>query len=155
MNEILTSCFAVVGSLCLQDSATAEIRYGTGWSGAVITDKNGVVISSMTGSDAIVTPYTPKMYKVCSKNDCLFYKAGCTASGTEMKCTIWYSYHPSMPLRQIEITGAKDSVQAAIGHIKLVRSHRLIIPLASLQYDASDSLPPTCYSRAGCKRSKE
>jgi hypothetical protein len=56
-----------------------------------------------------------------------------------------------MPLRQIEITGETRKVEIAIGHLKLIRSRRLIVPLSRFQYDANDALPPTCYSRTGCK----
>jgi hypothetical protein len=155
MIDMFTSCFAIIGSLCIQDSAKAEIVYGSGWSGAVVTDKNGVIISSMTGSDAIVIPYTPEMHKVCSNNICLFYKAGCVDSGRTRKCTIWYSDNSSMPLRQIEITGETYHVKSALRHVKLIRSSQLIIPLARFQYDASDALPPTCYSRTGCMSGEE
>ena len=151
MFDILTFCAAVVGSLCIQDTVKAEIQYGAGWSGAIITDKNGVVISSMMGSDALVMPYTAQMHKVCTKNECLFYKSGCAVSAEATKCTIWYSFRPSMPLRQIEITGEARNVRTAIGHLKLIRSDRMIVPLSRFHYDATDALPPTCYSRTACK----
>lgn len=153
--DILTSCFAIIGSLCIQGSAEAKILYGTGWSGAIIREKNGVSISSMTGSDAEVTPYKPKMHRLCKNNECVLYKASCTDLEQTMTCTIWYSYHLSMPLRKIEIAGETRHVRSAIGHLKLVRSRRLIVPLARFRYDGADALPPACQSRSGCETSKE
>lgn len=151
MMDVLSSCFAIVGSLCVQGSANAEILYGPGWSGTVIREKNGVIISSMTGSDAEVTPYLPVMHRICAEKECILYRAGCINSGETTTCTIWYSYNATIPLRKIEMAGRLDDVHDAMRDLKLVRSHRSAIPLSRFQYDAIDALPPACFLRAGCK----
>lgn len=147
--EATATCLAVVASVCVSDTASADISPGPGWVGAVITLKD-VKITSTISSDSIVTPYKKHMIKLCLKNQCIFYKGFCGKSEDEYKCLLWYSFDRMTELRNIEIRGRRDAVLSTTKHVKIVMSPAAVIPLAILNYSAQDDSPPTCNARRGC-----
>jgi hypothetical protein len=147
--EATAACLAVVASLCVADSAKADINSGPGWVGAVIEMKD-VKITSTIASDAIVTPYKNQMTKHCLREGCILYKAYCGKVDSKLGCSIWYLREDALELRRVELTGQKKSVLFVIGRLKLVVFSDAMIPLSAFRYDAQDDSPPTCYARRGC-----
>jgi hypothetical protein len=149
MLDSITSCLAVIASLCITGSATAEVRRGAGWSGAILSLHNATA-TSMIGSDTEILPYPGVMREFCSNGMCILYRGHCGEATTEYACTLWYSYDQAMPLRKIDVTGDRASVSLAMDELRLVRAPEVVVSLSRFRYDAHDALPPTCYSREGC-----
>lgn len=147
--EASASCLAVVASLCVPDTAKADISSGPGWVGAVIT-LNNVRATSTIASDAIVSPDKKHMIKLCLDERCIFYKGYCGQGNGKFTCSIWYSFDGMSELRRIELRGKRVSVLSVMSRLKLVMSPDTMIPLSTFRYDGQDDSPPTCYARQGC-----
>lgn len=145
----IMSCFAVIGSLCVNTSATAEIQRSTVWSG-VTAHVTGAEVTSMVDSDSIVLPYRPDMQRLCLKEKCILYRGYCGGYDQTYKCTLWYSFSEALPLRRVDVLGNKKSVLNALAALGLVRTVKIVIPLRQFSYDAATDAPPTCYQRPRC-----
>jgi hypothetical protein len=149
ITEATVACLAVVASLCVADTAKADISSGPGWVGAVIAIKDVTITSTIT-SDAIVTPYKEDMLSLCTGEHCVFYKGYCDNNKHRTNCSLWYLPEKSSQLRRIEIIGRRKSVFLILDRLKLVVSPGPMIPLSTFRYDAQNDSPPTCYARRGC-----
>jgi hypothetical protein len=147
--EGTTACLAIVASLCVTDTAKADISSGPGWMGAVIT-LNNVKVTSMTSSDAIIIPYKERMTKLCSVGHCIFYKGYCGKGDGKFSCNIWYSFEEATELRRIKMRGKRVFILSAMDRLRVVMSPDIMIPLSTFRYDAQDDSPPACYARQGC-----
>lgn len=145
----IVSCFAVIASLCVSGSATADMHWGAGWTGATIRFRDATVTSTIS-SDAIILPYVRDMREYCSSETCLFYRGHCGESARQYACVLWYSYERTAPLRKVEIRGSRVSVPMTMASVRLVRSDDVLVPLSLLNYDAPDDSPPACYGRQDC-----
>jgi len=146
MVDDITSCLAVLASICLNGNATADVYYGAPISGATIR-YGGATIESLTGSDLILPPYVPDMRRQCSARACLFYRGHCAEAGAQRTCTLWYSFSREMELRKVTVAGDRAAVSLAMGDLRLVRSPNVLFPLSTFRYDAPDDLPPLCRVR--------
>lgn len=149
ITEATLNCLAVIASLCVPDTAKADISSGPGWVGAVIATKN-TRITSTIASDALIYPYKKLMQDLCSGESCILYKGFCGKNVRKFSCNIWYSVDENSELRRIEVIGKQDSVLSVLSRVKLVISSDVMIPLSTFHYNAKDASPPTCYARQGC-----
>lgn len=146
MADGITSCLAVLASICLNGEASVDIRDSSIWSGAIIRYR-GTAITSETYSDNMLLPYSPETHRHCSRRTCLSYQGHCGDAGTQYTCTLWYSFNRAMPLRKVTVTGDRGAVTSAMGQLRLVRSADVLVRLSAFRYDAPDDLPPLCRVR--------
>lgn len=139
--DALADCFAVVASLCVNDSAVAKLTWSANLSGAAL-EISGANLTSIVGSDNVILPNVRKMHTACAGGRCIYYSGRCSGTDSDYKCNLWYSYTRRMPLRQIEITGSLNQVREIKRKLKIVRSNVSLIPLATLKFDAGDNSPP-------------
>jgi hypothetical protein len=153
MTGSITSCLAVIASLCIDGPATVVVGTSASWTGAVITYQGANVVS-MTSSDDLMAPRTEDMHRLCTNGVCLFYRGHCGPSGAQFACLLWYSHDATMPLRNVLVTGDRASVSRASARLSLVRSVDVLVPFPRLVFDAPDDSPPTCREREGCSAAR-
>lgn len=148
-----TQCLAIAASICLDQTANIQIESGPQWKGARISIGKASVISTEL-SDSVLIPYIPATKAICAEDQCVYYKGSCSANADQRQCKIWYTFGPSMSLREIELDGPDLLLSSLFPHLKLVRSPNLLISFSELNL-ASDSSPPVCPSREACLRANE
>lgn len=149
MLESATTCIAIIASICVSETATADITQSNTWSGAVIHVR-GVEVTSQLGSDLILSPNRNSMKELCVDGSCLLYRGHCGKFRSKYVCTLWYSSNEIKSLRKIKVMGKRELVPLAMMRLKLVHSAAVQIALSQFRFDADNNLAPACYPRDGC-----
>jgi hypothetical protein len=146
---LVANCFAILASLCINQSATAEVEASGGLSGARI-QIGQVSIDSIIRSDSILRPHVSQMREACNRSSCIDYRGHCSVLGGRRRCTLWYAPRRSDALRRIEITGEGRAVAAVMSSVRLMEGNRFSMLLSEFRYDAQNDLPPICQPRSIC-----
>lgn len=145
----IQDCFAIMASLCINQSANAELVSSVNISGAWI--KIGEVsVESITRSDSIVMPVVRMMRETCSGGICVYYRGHCGTSEGQRTCTLWYTPEPSEPLRKIKIFGTVHEVAEVMESVMVIGKGEFSTRLSDFDYSAQSDFPPICPARTSC-----
>lgn len=142
--SIVSQCIAVVASLCINQSSSADITYEGSWSGAQITFATGDV-TAVWYSDSIPFPDRSRMNKSCIEGGCVFYHRFCETSERGVSCTIsfnelWWDYNRSFIIN----SPTMEEMNQLESSLRLVVGGSYLLPLGMLSETSEDAIPPHC-----------
>lgn len=151
---MLDECIALVATICLNQNARAEV-FVTSLSAGARIEIEDTKITSILRTDASPFPDRRRMYRYCSKHECIHYHVFCESSLDSYKCRVSYFEQGSGFRRRIEIVTSTETRMAAIFstlRIAALPSQRLV-PLSAFRVKSSAPFPPYCRPREdkGCR----